>query len=493
MTADNSRLGAEERLRLLCDPGSLQFLRSEVASRRLRDRHQAGDGVVAAAGRIQGRPVFCYAQDRSFLGGSLGEAHGDTIVRVLELAGEVKLPVIGFVESAGARMQEGVAALASYARIFRQHVALSGQVPQISVVSGMCAGGGSYSPALTDFVVMPKDASMFLTGPAVVGEVMREKVTAEELGGVGVHQRNGVCQLVASDERAAIGEVHRLFSFLPQNSSELPPPAQVVPPAGEAPGDVVPAEQRRIYDVRDVIRRIVDGGELLEISPRWAGNMFTGLARIHGRAVGVVANQPRHLGATIDVEASQKAAQFVTTCERMRLPLVVLVDTPGFLPGTTQEALGVIRHGASLVRAFAAATVPRVTVILRKAYGGAYITMNSRDLGAHLTFAWPNAEIGVMGASQAVKVIKRRELAHADDPARILDQLAEAYAEEHLRAAVAVADGFVDEVIAPDETRARLAGALDALASRRRRLTDNHDGFRNGNAGTSPLTSTASR
>ena len=459
------RLSALDRLELLCDDGSLRVLRSGVASTRMGDKGRPGDGVVGAAGEVGGRPVFCYAQDSRVSGGSLGEAHANTIVRVMELAGKARAPVVGFVDSGGARVQEGMAALGGYGRIFNANVALSGRVPQISVVSGTAAGGGSYSPALTDFLVMTEDTSMFLTGPAVVREAVGEEVSATELGGTRVHERSGVCQFVARSDPDAVALSRELLSYLPQNAAERPPRAcPVDPPEGADPSAVVPAEARRVYDIRDVVRAVADDGALLEVAPRWARNVVTAFARIDGRPVGVVANQPRHLGGCLDAEAGQKASRFVHTCNTYGLPLVVLVDTPGFIPGSSQEAAGVIRHGAKLLRAFAEATVPRVTVVLRKAYGGAYITMNSKDLGADLVFAWPSAEIGVMGAQQAVGLVNKRELeaANGDRVAR-RDELAEVYTDTHLRAEVAARQGFVDEVIEPRETRGRLVWALASL------------------------------
>jgi acetyl-CoA carboxylase carboxyltransferase component len=436
--AARTRIDPFERIELLCDRGSVRAIRSEV-----------GDGVVGAAGRVEGRPVFAYAQDSSFAGGSLGTAHADTILRVMQLAERAGAPVVGYVESAGARMQEGLAALGGFGRIFSANVALSGRVPQISVVTGVSAGGGSYSPALTDFVVMVDGASMFLTGPGVVREAIGEEVDAARLGGTRVHERNGVCDLVAADVPDAARVTRSLLSFL----SPAPAAARPAPPGD--PARFVPEAARKTYDVRDVIRSLADAGDFLELAPRWARNMVTGFGRIEGRAVAVVANQPRYLGGVIDCAASEKAARFVRTCSSFGLPLVVLVDTPGFMPGVSQESAGVIRHGAGLLRAFSEARVPRLTVVLRKAYGGAYITMNSKDLGAHLAFAWPGAELGVMAARQAVRIIHRRE--------PDLDRLAERYASEHLGAYVAARKGFVDEVIEPAETRDRLAWGLATL------------------------------
>ncbi len=455
-----------ERLEALCDPGSVQPIRSRVTSRVMGDAARAGDGVVAASGLVDGRPVFCYAQDASYVGGSLGEAQADTIVRVIELAGRTRAPIVGFVGSGGARMQEGVAALGGYGRIFRETVRLSGTVPQISIITGLSAGGGAYSPALTDFVVMTRDASMFLTGPRVVRDALGEHVTASELGGIRVQQRNGVCQFVTDTELEAARVARRLLGFLGGGSAGAGRVRGAGPPPDTDPSSVVPAEARRVYDVRDVIRRVVDGGDMLEVGAGWARNLVTAFARIEGRSVGVIANQPRYLGGVLDADSSQKGARFVGRCNAFGIPLLVLVDTPGFMPGVRQETAGVIRFGATLVHAFAEATVPKVTVILRKAFGGAFITMNSKDLGADLVFAWPQAEIGVMGAKPAVRIIHRRAVAAADDPAGLEAQLAADYAVTHLRPEVAARAGYVDELIAPRETRERVAGAYTTLCHR---------------------------
>jgi len=461
------RLAPLERLEALCDADSIEVIRSGVLSSRLGARARAGDGVVGATATVDGRPIACYAEDGSFFGGSLGAGHADTIVRVLQTAGRARVPVVGFVESAGARMQEGTAALAGYGRIFRESVALTGVVPQISVVSGASAGGGAYSPALTDLVLMTEDAAMFLTGPGVVREALGEDVDAAALGGPRVHDRNGVCHLVAADERHAALMVRDLLSYLPSSAGEPLPLIAARDPELEDPGVVVPQEGRRAYDVRDALGGIVDRDSLFELWPRWARNIVTALARIEGRPVAIVANQPHHLGGVLDATASDKAARFIGLCNSFGLPLLAVVDTPGFMPGTRQEQAGVIRHGASLVRAFASARVPKLTVVLRKAYGGAYITMNSRDLGADLVLAWPEAELGIMSARAAVGIVHRRELAAAPDPEAERDRLAGAYAEEHLRAESAAAGGFIDEVIMPAETRRRVAAALRALARSR--------------------------
>ena len=453
-----------EQLEQLCDPGSFRPLRSAVSSLRLGERATPGDGVVAGAGEVEGRPVFCYAQDPKFLGGSLGEVHADTIVRTLQMAGDAGAPVVGFVRSGGARLQEGHAALAGYGRIFRASVQLSRKVPQISILNGISAGGGAYSPALTDFVAMTQDSRMFLTGPKVVAEAMGEEISMEDLGGPRVHGKNGVAHLVAPDTEQAIAQTRHLLALLPQRIGGELPLHEPVGPDGSDPGLVVPEEQRKVYDVREVAAGILDSGTFLEISPRWAPNMVTGIARLEGRPVGLIANQPKALGGVIDAAASEKAALFVNDCNRFGLPLLVFVDTPGFMPGKTQEEAGVIRHGASLLRAFAGATVPKVTLVLRKAFGGAAITMNSKDLGADVVFSWPGAQIGIMAARQAVGIVHGRALAAGEGPSR--DELTDLYASEHLTASAAAASGWVDEVIDPTWSRDRLSWALRSLGGR---------------------------
>ncbi|HWD64692.1 MAG TPA: acyl-CoA carboxylase subunit beta [Solirubrobacteraceae bacterium] len=459
------RLSPLERLEALCDPGSLDLIRTQVTSTRMGEKARAGDGVLAGSGLVGGRPVFCYAQDSGFAGGSLGEAHADSIVRVMDLAERSRSPIVGFVGSGGARMQEGVAALGGYGRIFRRTVALSGKVPQISVVSGLSAGGGAYSPALTDWVIMTREASMFLTGPGVVREALGEEVTAHELGGHRVHERNGVCHFVSPTDRDSAILVRDVLSYLPSHRDLGAPVAPAVDPPTDDPGQFVPALARRVYDVRDVIGAVVDDGRLLEVAPGWARNLVTGFARVDGHTVGVIANQPRYLGGVLDVASSEKGARFVSQCNDFRIPLLVFVDTPGYLPGTRQEAEGVIRLGAGLVHAFSAAEVPKITVILRKAFGGAFITMNSKDLGADYVFAWPQAEVGIMGAAPAVGIIHRRELAAAEDPVATRAVLADAYADTHLRPEVAASQGYIDELIEPVDTRRRVARAFRSLRS----------------------------
>jgi acetyl-CoA carboxylase carboxyltransferase component len=453
-----------ERLQLLCDSGSFRALRSGVVSRKIQG--QPGDGVTVGAGQVNGRPIVCYAEDPSFMGGSLGETHADSIVRALDLAGSAGTPIIGFVESGGARPQEGHAALAGYGRIFKTSVKHSRRIPQISIVSGISAGGAAYAPGLTDFVLMTEGARMFLTGPRVVRAALGEEVSMEELGGPRVQERNGVCQIVAEDDIDAIRRVRALLGFLPSAIGDRVPFEYPIRAPLRDPSALVPDEGRRVYDMRDVIRGIADTGSLLEIGEHWARNMVTALARIEGQPIAVVANQPRHLAGVIDAAGAEKAAWFVNTCNRFGLPLLALVDTPGFMPGKRQEEAGVIRHGSSLLHAFASATVLKLTVVVRKAYGGAVITMNSKDLGADVVFAWPGAEIGTMAASEAVRISDRRRLQLPDGHDALHSALSAPYAQEHLAADVAAASGFVDEVIEPAETRDRLAWTLSGGAGR---------------------------
>jgi acetyl-CoA carboxylase carboxyltransferase component len=443
----------QQRLEWLCDPRSLEPFESpaSVGGREV--------GVSAAWGRVAGRPIVCYAQDSAIAGGSVGVAEAEVIVEALRQSRRAGVPVVGFVESGGARLQEGAAALAGFGRIFSENVALSGRAPQISVITGTSAGGGCYSPALTDFVMMTAKASMFLTGPRIVELALGETVSAATLGGAGVHARNGVCDFVASDDESAIALLRELLGYLPQNATAALPVAPAQPATGEDPAGVLPARSRSYYDVRDVIGRLVDGGRFREVSELWARNMVVGFARLEGHAIAVVANQARYRGGIIDVEASRKGAKFVRTCADFGIPLLVLVDTPGFMPGTRQETAGVISHGAELVRAFASTRSPRVTVILRKAFGGAFITMNSKDLGADASFCWPQAEVGIMSSLAAVEIIHRRKLLAAG-AAALRDRLIRGYTEESLSPQAAVDSGAIDAVIDPTETRERVACSL---------------------------------
>ena len=442
---DAPRPGAEVRIEGLLDAGTFAPWRSAV-----------GDAVAAGSGRLGGRRVFVWAQDQTQRGGSLGQAGGETIARTVRRADRSRAPVVGLAASAGARLQEGTGALTAYADIFRAQ-ALA-QVPQVTLIAGTCAGGAAYSSSLGDFTIMAgPEARLFLTGPGVVQEVTRERVTPDELGGAAVHARNGVAHLQGPDLPSAGALACELIAHLPDVAGG---PLPLAPPREPLPGDPaapLPESPRRVYDVREVVGHMVDGGRLVELSKRWARNIVVGLARLDGLPVGVIANQPHHLGGTIDTAGAEKGAWFVRMCERFRLPLVVLVDTPGFLPGVRQERQGVIRHGAGLLEAFACATVPRVTVTMRQAYGGAHIVMNSRDLGADLTLAWPGSAIGVMGARQAVGVIERRAIERGADAG----VLAARYADRHLDASLAAKNGYVDEIVEPLETRSRLIEAME--------------------------------
>ncbi|MBW3662816.1 MAG: acyl-CoA carboxylase subunit beta [Actinobacteria bacterium] len=460
---------ARGRIDRFVDVGSFIELGSQRQHRAitfgLDRRRPDGDGVVAGNATIDGRPVGLYAQDRRVLGGSLGEAHADKIARTISAAARGGVPVVGINDSGGARIQEGVAALDGYGQVFRANVAASGRVPQVAVVLGPCAGGAVYSPALMDFVVMSDEAYMFLTGPRVVKAVTGEDVDSRTLGGPELHTtRSGCAHFIVPDDAAAFELVRDLLAYLPSSSSERPPVTPSLAPVDVDLDGVVPADGREPYDVRDVVRGIADGGRLLEVQPDWARNLVTGFARIDGETVGVVANQARWLAGVLDLSASEKGARFVRFCDAFGIPLVVLVDVPGFLPGTAQESGGVIRKGAKLLHAFASATVPRVTVVLRKAFGGAYIVMNSRSLGADAVVAWPGAELAVMGAEGAVDVIFRRDLEAEPD---VRDDLVQRYREDAMGVTLAARRGSVDEIIAPSDTRRVLSSLLASLRGAR--------------------------
>lgn len=443
---DEPPVPAQARIELLCDAGSFHPIRSE-----------AGDGVLCGAGRVGGRPVYVWSQNVKHKGGSLGQKGGASIVATIEAAGKARAPVVGFLHSGGARLQEGVGALGAYASIFR--ATSRARVPQISVICGPCAGGAAYSPSLGTLVMMVGEGSqMFLTGPRVIAKVTREVISAEDLGGSRVHRKTGVSHIEADDDAHAADLIRRALSYFPGAiGGPLPSREPVDAPAGD-PAASVPTNQRKVYDVRDVARHLLDGGEFLELSKRYARNMVIGFGHIDGHPVGLIANQPRYLGGVLDAAASDKGAWFVNTCDRYGIPLVVLSDTPGYRPGVRQEREAVLRRGAALLRAFSVAEMPRVTVTLRQAYGGAYIVMNCRDLGNDLCLAWPNARIGVMGATQAIEIVKRRDLEAGADPA----QLAAAYEEEHLPVAIAAKAGFIDEIVTPAKTRERIASHFEA-------------------------------
>nr|WP_253767913.1 acyl-CoA carboxylase subunit beta [Goodfellowiella coeruleoviolacea] len=469
------KLTVRERLELLLDDDSfveIEGLRQHRAvGFGMEDKRPSGDGVVTGWGTIDGRKVFVYAHDFRVFGGSLGEAHAQKIHKVMDLAESVGAPLISLNDGAGARIQEGVTGLAGYGGIFQRNVRASGVIPQISVMLGPCAGGATYSPALTDFVFMVRRTSqMFITGPDVVQAVTGESVSHEELGGADVHAaESGVATFVYDDEVSCLQDVRYLVSLLPSNNQELPP----VEPTDDPPRrrndvllDLVPADPNQPYDMREVLAEVVDDGEFFEFHQRWAANIICALTRIGGHVVGVIANQPRFLAGVLDISASEKAARFVQTCDAFNIPLVTLVDVPGFLPGTAQEHGGIIRHGAKLLYAYCAATVPRIQLILRKAYGGAYIVMDSRSIGADLSFAWPTNEIAVMGADGAANVIFRREIASAEDPEAERTRLIGQYREALMHPYYAAERGLVDDVIDPRQTREVLARALEVLRSK---------------------------
>lgn len=455
---------ARERVAALVDPGSFAEFGSQAKHRvfafGMQRKRPDGDGVVTGYATVEGRPVGVFAQDPAALGGSLGELHASKILSVLARAERARMPVIGLIDSGGARIQEGIGALDGYAGIFRANVRLSGRVPQLSVILGPCAGGAVYSPALTDIVIMQRDrAHMFLTGPRVVRAVTNEDVSAAELGGAEVHSRqSGVAHLVAADAAEALSLATRVLGYLPTSCWELPPMGVARDPA---PMPEIPAEPRRAYDVREVVAGVVDTESFLELQPRFAENLVIGFARIEGRPVGVVANQPQSLAGVLDILAAEKGARFVRFCDAFGLPLVTFVDTPGFLPGAAQEAGGVIRKGAKLLYAYSEATVPRVTIVLRKAFGGAYIVMNSRALGADAVFCWPGAQMAVMGAEGAVEIIHRREL--EADPG-CWEDLVTSYELTTMGPETAAARLSVDEIIPPGRTREVIATALRHLA-----------------------------
>jgi acetyl-CoA carboxylase carboxyltransferase component len=467
---------ARERLAALLDPDTFVEIGSFITHRAvgfgMEQAHPWGDGVVTGIGKIDGRPVYVYAQDFTVLGGSLGEAHGRKIAHLMDLAIQNGAPVIGLNDSGGARIQEGVDSLAAYGEVFYRNVQASGIIPQITVILGPCAGGAVYSPGLTDFIFMVENtAHMFITGPQVIRAVTHEEVDPEALGGAAVHStRSGVAHFTAPDEDTALAQVRWLLSYLPANN--LTPPPHVSSrddPHRSTPelADLVPAGAQQPYDMHAVIAVLVDEGEILEVQPVYAPNLITGFARLAGETVGIVASQPEHLAGVLDINASDKGARFIRFCDTFHIPVVTLVDTPGFLPGIDQEHSGVIRHGAKLIYAYAEATVPKVSLILRKAYGGAYIVMSSKHLHGDINLAWPNAEIAVMGPEGAVEIVFRKELAAAADPADTQAELTRRYREELTNPYVAASRGYLDDVIAPEESRVRLIDALELLHDKR--------------------------
>lgn len=472
---DKGKLTARERIDLLLDKDSFSEVeplrRHRATGFGLEDNRPHTDGVITGWGTVLGRTVFVYAHDFRIFGGALGEAHAQKIHKIMDLAIAAGAPLVSLNDGAGARIQEGVTALAGYGGIFRRNTLASGVIPQISVMLGPCAGGAAYSPALTDFVFMVRNTSqMFITGPDVVKAVTGEDVTHESLGGADVHaERSGVATGVYEYETSCLADVRYLLSMLPSNNRELPPVEPTTDAADRlctALADLVPADGNRPYDMRQVIEEIVDDGDMFELQERWATNVITALARLDGAVVGFVANQPQSLAGVLDIHASEKAARFVRLCDAFNIPLVTLLDVPGFLPGVDQEHGGIIRHGAKLLYAYCDATVPRISVVLRKAYGGAYIVLDSRSIGADLAYAWPANEIAVMGADGAANVIFRRQIAAASDPDAERARLVQEYKDELVHPYYAAERGLVDDVIEPAETRMVLIRGLRMLRTK---------------------------
>ncbi len=466
------KLTARERLDLLLDPGSFVEIDAFVTGQGGGDGAILGDGVVTGHGTIDSRRVFVFSQDFTVFGGSLSEAYAGKICKVMDLAMRVGAPIIGLNDSGGARIQDGVASLGGYADIFLRNVMASGVVPQVSLILGPCAGGAVYSPAITDFTVMVQGTSfMFVTGPNVVKAVTHEDVDAEFLGGAVTHTtRSGVAHLAAPDETTAFDHARSLLSYLPSSNREDAPRLDARDPASRMDPEldtVIPEDPRRPYDMHDVLRRVVDDGVLLETQPGWAANIIVGFARLDGRSVGIVAQQPAVLAGALDIDASIKAARFVRTCDAFNVPIITFVDVPGFLPGVDQEHGGIIRHGAKLLYAYCEATVPKITVITRKAYGGAYDVMSSKHIRGDMNLAWPTAEIAVMGAEGAVNILHRDAIAAAVDKdaerARLVAEYREAFADPY----VAASRGYIDDVIKPSETRPRIISALEMLDGKR--------------------------
>ncbi|HIN51597.1 MAG TPA: acyl-CoA carboxylase subunit beta [Gemmatimonadetes bacterium] len=473
---DRGKLSARERLDLLMDEGSFvemdRFVTHRSSDFGLADKKILGDGVVTGYGTIHGRLVYAFSQDFTVFGGSLSEAHAEKIVKLQDMAVKNGAPLVGLNDSGGARIQEGVASLGGYADIFLRNTLASGVIPQISVILGPCAGGAVYSPAITDFVYMVRGTSyMFVTGPNVVKAVTHEDIDMEGLGGADVHSaKSGVAHFACDSEPECLAAVRELLLYLPQNNTEISPALESSDAhdrQDEKLLEVVPDNPNKPYDMHNVIKHVVDDGAFLEVHERFAQNILVGFARLGGRAVGIVGNQPSSLAGVLDIDSSDKGARFVRFCDCFNIPLVVFEDVPGFLPGVAQEHGGIIRHGAKLLYAFAEATVPKVTVITRKAYGGAYDVMSSKHIRGDVNLAWPQAEIAVMGPKGAVEVLFRKEIASAEDPQAVTDARMEEYREKFAHPYIAAARGYVDDVIDPRETRPRLINALDMLQNKR--------------------------
>lgn len=468
------KLTARERIEELTDPGSFQesgmFAQHRATRFGMADATLAADGVITGAATVLGRVVHLASQDFTVAGGSAGEVHSEKVASMMRASLKTGTPFIFVNDSGGARVQEGIDSLSGYGRVFFNNVMLSGVVPQISVIAGPCAGGAAYSPALTDFIIQTRASRMFITGPSVIQQVTGETVSAEQLGGPDTHMaRSGVTHFIAEDDRHAIFLAKKLLSFLPSNNSEDPPeiPCEGIVEPNERLNEIVPTEGKKPYDMREVIGNIVDDGDFLEVHAGYAPNIVVGFARVIGRTVGIVANQPMQLSGVLDINASDKGARFVRFCNAFNIPLVTLVDVPGFLPGVQQEYDGIIRHGAKLLFAYSAATVPKITIIVRKAFGGAYLAMCSKDLGADKVFAWPTAEVAVMGAEGAAEIVFRKEIKEAADPAAKRAELIDTYREAFSTPYVAASRGLVDDIIEPASTRRHLAQALETLHTKR--------------------------
>ena len=476
---NKGKMTARERIEYLLDEGSFQELdmlsRHRAHGMGLEDNRPYTDGVIIGFGSVDGRKVCVFSQDFTVFGGALGEVFAEKIHKIMDLSLSLGLPMIGLNDGAGARIQEGVVSLHSYGGIFARNVKASGVVPQISVIMGPCAGGAVYSPAMTDFIFMVNETShMFITGPDVVKTVTGEEVTLEQLGGAMSHAtKSGVTHFVMPDEKSCLDEVRYLLSFLPANNMEEPPRGERQDDPDRLCEDlreILPASPNQPYDMKKVITSVVDDGDFVEVHSHWAQQITCGFARIDGHPVGIVGNNPAVLAGVLDIQSSEKAARFVRTCDAFNIPLISFVDVPGFMPGTDQEFHGIIRHGAKLLYAFCEATVPRIQIITRKAYGGAYVVMNSKSIGADLAYAWPSAELAVMGASGAVEIVHRRELQGADDPTARRAELIEEYQERYINPYLAAERGIVDDVIDPAETRRKLVQAISVLRSKREEL-----------------------
>ncbi len=480
------KLTARERLNILLDEGTFEEMDSLVTHRSvefgLDKQKYYGDAVVTGHGKIDGRLVYVYSQDFTVLGGSLSEAVGEKICKVMDMAVKNGAPIIGLNDSGGARIQEGVVSLRGYGDIFLRNVLASGVVPQISVIVGPCAGGAVYSPAITDFTFMVAGTSqMYITGPEVVRAVTQDEVTHEELGGAGVHSsKSGIAHFAIEGEEDCLAEVRRLLSFIPSNNMEDSPFAEPVDDPERRCDDlasIVPDDSTKPYDIREVIHSIVDDGDFLEVHPFWAANITVGFARMGGRPVGIVANNPMVLAGVLDIDSSRKGARFVRFCDAFNIPVVTLTDVPGYLPGIAQEHGGIISHGAKLIYAYSEATIPKVTVIVRKAYGGAYLVMGSKHMRADINFAWPSAEIAVMGPDGAVNIVFRREIEAAADPEAKRKELLEQYREQFANPYITASRGFIDDVIEPRDTRLKIIGALEMLQNK----TDSNPPKKHGN------------